>query len=77
MQLYSCKRQKRNVKFNTKKMKNLSNLEGVEKLSIEAQKSIIGGGPIKAICPPEPPVCPEGNPDCEEIQYYNIWCVNR
>lgn len=60
-------------------MKKLSNLEGVQKLSIEAQKSIIGGGgPIKAICPPEPPVCSEGNLDCEEkLQYYNVWCVNR
>lgn len=38
-------------------MKNLSNLEGVKKLSSEAQKNIVGGGRIYAICPPEPLEC--------------------
>jgi hypothetical protein len=40
-----------------KKMKKLSNLEGLQKLSPEAQKNIVGGGPIYAICPPEPFEC--------------------
>jgi hypothetical protein len=38
-------------------MKKLSNLEGLEKLSSEAQKNIVGGGRIYAICPPEPAEC--------------------
>lgn len=59
-----------------KKMKKLSNLEGFQKLSTEAQKNIVGGGIIKKLCPPEPPECPDGNPDCPELENYNVYCVN-
>lgn len=50
-------------------MKNLSNLEGVKKLSTEAQKNIVGGGRIKAICAPEPAECliPENAIYCEIV----------
>lgn len=60
-------------------MKKLSNLKGTQELSKENKKAIIGGGKIiYAICPPEPPVCSEGDLDCErELNYYNIHCVNR
>lgn len=58
-------------------MKKLSNLKGLLKLSKEAQKNISGGGRIAAICAPDLPVCPEHDPYCEELAYYNTWCVNR
>lgn len=38
-------------------MKSLSNFGGLQKLSKEAQKNIVGGGRIKAICPPIPAEC--------------------
>jgi hypothetical protein len=59
-------------------MKNLLNLKGTQVLSKENKKAIIGGGIIYMICAPEPPICSEGNLDCErELIQYNIHCVNR
>lgn len=58
-------------------LKNILKLDGAHQLSKNEQKSIKGSGPIKAICPPEPPICPEGNPDCQELIDYNVFCVNR
>lgn len=59
-------------------MKKLLNLRGAQELSKENKKAIVGGGgPIKVICAPEPPICSEGDLDCErELIQYNIFCVN-
>lgn len=58
-------------------MKKLLKFEGIEKLSKSQLLEINGGGPIKAICPPEPPVCSDGDLDCERrLEYYNVYCVN-
>ena len=58
-------------------LKNILKLDGTQQLSKDEQKTIKGSGPIKALCPPEPPVCPEGNSDCQELIYFNTFCVNR
>lgn len=58
-------------------LQNILKLDGAQQLSKNEQKLVKGNGPIKAICPPEPPVCSESNPDCEELAYYNTFCVNR
>ncbi len=58
-------------------LKSILKLNGAQELSKKAQKEVNGGGRIKALCAPEPPVCSEDNPNCQELQYYQVWCVNR
>ncbi len=57
-------------------LNHILNLEGAQQLSNSEQKEIIGGGIIKAICPPEEPVCADGSYDCQEVVYYYTYCVN-
>jgi bacteriocin-like protein len=60
-------------------LKNILKLEGAQKLTKKELKEVNGGaGLIRAICPPEPPICSDPlNYDCEEKRvYYNTFCVN-